>query len=331
MIVKYFDLKKSIKKKINFYLLYGSNTGLIEEVINNTLKPNFSKNIYNYDEKEIFLNENEFKENILNRSFFDEDKLIIINRVTDKILNIVEEIIGKRIDDIKIVLKSDVLDKKSKLRNYFEKTNDAIVVPFYEDNYQSLMIIAQNFLKEKKINISSQNINLIIERSKGNRINLKNELEKLFNYALNKNTINIEEILKLTNLAENYSVSELIDQCLAGNTKKTVKILNENNPSEEENILIIKSFLFKLKRLKKLKENLEKNKNTDTTISLYKPPIFWKDKEIVKQQLKIWSLKKLNLQIEKINELEKLIKKNSHISNLVINNFIFESLNYSNN
>ena len=331
MIVKYFDLKKIIKKKINFYLLYGSNTGLIEEVINNTLKPNFSKNIYNYDEKEIFLNENEFKENILNRSFFDEDKLIIINRVTDKILNIVEEIIGKRIDDIKIVLKSDVLDKKSKLRNYFEKTNDAIVVPFYEDNYQSLMIIAQNFLKEKKINISSQNINLIIERSKGNRINLKNELEKLFNYALNKNTINIEEILKLTNLAENYSVSELIDQCLAGNTKKTVKILNENNPSEEENILIIKSFLFKLKRLKKLKENLEKNKNTDTTISLYKPPIFWKDKEIVKQQLKIWSLKKLNLQIEKINELEKLIKKNSHISNLVINNFIFESLNYSNN
>tara|TARA_B100001540_G_scaffold299785_1_gene304612 strand:- start:2136 stop:3131 length:996 start_codon:yes stop_codon:yes gene_type:complete len=331
MIVKYFDLKKEIKKNINFYLLYGPNSGLIEEVINNILKPNFSKNLYYHDEKEILSNENEFKEKVLNKSFFDKDKLIIINRATDKILNIINKIIDEEIEDLKIIIKSEVLEKKSKLRNFFEKNNNTIIVPFYEDNYQSLLVLAQNFIKEKKIKISSQNINFIIERAKGKRINLKNELEKIAIYCLNKQSINLEEILKLTNLAENYNISDLIDQCLAGNKKKTVQILNENNPSSEDNILIVKNFLYKLKRLKKLKESLEFNKNTEIILSSYKPPIFWKDKEIIKQQLKVWTLKKIKDQIKEINELENQIKKNSQISNLTVNNFIFNSLNTANN
>ena len=327
MIVKYFDLKKEIKKNINFYLLYGPNSGLIEETINNTLKPNFSKNLYYYDEKEILSNENEFKEGILNKSFFNKDKLIIINRATDKTLDIIKEIIDKKIEDLKIIIKTEILEKKSKLRNFFEKNNNTIVVPFYEDNYQSLLFLAQNFIKEKKIKISSQNINFIIERAKGNRINLKNELEKIAIYNLKKQSINLEEILKLTNLAENYNISDLIDQCLAGNKKKTVQILNENNPSSEDNILIIKNFLYKLKRLKKLKENLKINKNTEKILLSYKPTIFWKDKEIIKQQLNIWTLKKIKAKIKEINELENQIKKNSQISNLIVNNFIFNSLN----
>tara|TARA_B100000427_G_scaffold323123_1_gene326092 strand:+ start:800 stop:1795 length:996 start_codon:yes stop_codon:yes gene_type:complete len=331
MIVKYFDLKKEIKKNNNFYLLYGQNSGLIEETINDTLKPNFSKNLYSLDEKEILANENHFKEGILNKSFFDDDKLIIINRATDKILDIIKEIIEKKIDDLKIILKSEILEKKSKLRNYFEKNKDTIIVPFYEDNYQSLLFLAQKFIKEKKIKISSQNINFIIERSKGNRINLKNELEKIFIYSLEKDSINLEEIVKLTNLAENYNISNLIDQCLAGNKKKTVQIINENNPSSDDNILIVKNFLYKLKRLKKLKENLEINENVEIILSSYKPTIFWKDKEIIKQQLKVWTLKKIRAQIREINELENQIKKNSQISNLTVNNFIFDSLNTINN
>ena len=331
MIVKYFDLKKEIKKNNNFYLLYAQNSGLIEETINNTLKPNFSKNLYSLDEKEILTNENHFKEGILNKSFFDDDKLIIINRATDKILDTIKEIIEKKIDDLKIILKSEILEKKSKLRNYFEKSKDTIIVPFYEDNYQSLLFLAQKFIKEKKIKISSQNINFIIERSKGNRINLKNELEKIFIYSLEKDSINLEEIVKLTNLAENYNISNLIDQCLAGNKKKTVQILNENNPSFDDNILIVKNFLYKLKRLKKLKENLEINENIEIILSSYKPTIFWKDKEIIKQQLKVWTLKKIRAQIREINELENQIKKNSQISNLTVNNFIFDSLNTINN
>ena len=204
-------------------------------------------------------------------------------------------------------------------------------MPFYEDTYQSLLILAQNFFKINKIRISNQNINYIIERSKGNRINLKNELEKIKNYSQKKLSIEINEIIKLTNLAENYTFSELIDQCLMKNKKKTLDIINENNLSSEDNIIILKTFLYKLKRLKKLKLELEIKENVDIVLSTFKPPIFWKDKDIIKQQLKIWSLSQLSSLIDKTNDMELLIKKNSQISNQIINNFILERLEISNN
>ena len=326
MIIKFYDLKKKFNKNTNFYLFYGQNAGLIDETINNTIIPNSSKNVNYYEENEVINNGDVFKEEILNRSLFEDSKLIIISRVTDKILPIIEEIIEKNINDVKILLRTVVLDKKSKLRNFFEKNSKTIIVPFYEDNNQTLYILAQNFFKEKKINISSENINLIINRSKGDRLNLKNELEKIFNFARDKNSINTEEIIKLTNLAENYDISELIDQCLSKNKKKTINILNENNLSSEDNILILKIFLFKLKRLKKLKETMITEKNVEKVLSSYKPPIFWKDKDFIKKQLQNWSLDQINSLLKDINQLEILIKKNSQISNLITNNFILEKV-----
>ncbi len=330
MIVKYYELKKKINKKINFYLLYGNNKGLIEEVIESVLKPSFSKNIYIYDENEIINNTEVFSEEILNKSFFDNDKLVIINRASDKIFKIIEEIINKQIEDLRFILKAGVLEKKSKIRNLFEKNNSAIIVPFYEDNNQTLLMIAQNFFRERKINISSQNINLIVERSKGDRINLKNEMEKIYNYSLSKKNINTEEILKLTNLAENYDISELIDQCLAKNKKKTLKILNENNSYPEDSILILKTFLYKLKRLKNLKLEIEIKRNVDEVLSNHKPLIFWKEKDIIKKHLNLWNLEQIQNLIVEVNDLEMLIKKNSQISSFLTNNFILEKITAAN-
>ncbi len=331
MIVKFYNLKKSLEKEINFYLLYGKNTGLIEDTINNILKPNFSKNIFYYDELEILSNLDSFKEKIFNISFFENDKLIIINRVSEKLLKIIQELIEQKTKDLKVIIKCGALEKKSKLRNFFEKNNETVIVPFYEDDNQTLMIIAQKFFKEKKIKISSENINYIVRRSMGDRISLKNELEKIANYSQKKLTIGSKEILKLTNSNENYSISELTDQCLARNIKKTINILNENIPSIEDNILIIKSFLYKLKRLKKIKEELEIKKDQEQVISSFKPPIFWKDKEIIKQQLKTLSLNEIKLFIKKVNNLELMIKKNSQISNQIINDFILEKIKLPNN
>ena len=331
MIVKNFDLEKNLKKNINFFLLYGPNSGLIEETIIKTLKPNFSKNLKNVDESEILADIDEFKEDIFNKSFFENDKLIIISRASDKILNVIEDLMDKNVEDIKIIIKSGILEKKSKLRNYFEKSTNAIISAYYEDNHQSLLLLAQNFFKKKKIKTSSQNINFIIERSKGNRANIKNELEKIANYAQKKLSVDFNEILKITNLAEDYNFSELIDQCLAKNKKKTLNILNENNSSNDENILILKTFLYKLKRLKNLKTELQIKKNSDVVISSYRPPIFWKDKDIIKRQLEIWSLDQIKTLIKKTNDIELLIKKNSQISSQIINNFILEKLELTNN
>ena len=326
MIIKSHELSRFDKKNTNYYLFYGSNLGLIEETISKIFKPIFSKNIVYHDETEILNNTDQFKEAIFNKSFFENDKFIIINRASNKILDLIKEIIESQIEDIKIIIKAGVLEKKSKLRSYFEKEKDVVATPFYEDNYQSLSLIIQNFLRVEKINISNENINLIIERSKGNRTNLYNELEKISSYLRSKKNINLQDLLKLTNLAEDYNVSELVEQCLSKNVKRTINILNENNQNTDENILILRSFLGKLKRLKILKINLENTRNIDEVIASAKPPIFWKEKNLVKQQLNNWSLKDIKFLLNTVNDLELIIKKNNQISNYVTNNFILESL-----
>jgi len=326
MLVKYNDLRGFNKNKINYYLFYGPNLGLIEDTIKNIFKPIFSKNIINYDELDILNNKEEFKEQIFNKSFFDDDKFIIINRATDKIFEIIKEIIDTEIEDVKIIIKAGNLEKKTKIRNFFEKEKKTIITAFYEDNFQSLYQLVQKFIKENNIKISNEIINLVIERSKGNRINLNNELEKIFLFSKKNNIINFDSISKLTNLFENYDFAELVDSCLLKNRKKTINILNENNPNSEDNILILRSFLFKLKRLKKLKTKMDNTKNIDQTLNTFKPPIFWKEKEVVKQQLKQRTLSDIKFLIKKVNNLELLIKKNSQTSGQILNNFILENL-----
>ena len=328
MIVKSLDLKKNLKNNKNF-LLYGVNSGLINETVNDTLKPNFSKNIYNYDEQEIL--SNQFKENIFNKSFFENDKLIIISRATDKIKNILEEIITKQIDDLIIVVKSGMLEKKSKLRSFFEKEKNTIAIAYYEDGYRELNSIIQKFFYDKKIKISSQSSNILIERSRGNRINLVNELNKISNYLINKKKIDYEEICKLTNLSENHNISDLTDNALAKNKVKTLSIINENILTTDDYILIIKNFLYKINSLKKLKKELENNKNIENVILSYKPPIFWKERDIIKSQLKSISFERLNILSNKVNNLEKMVKENSKISGIILYNFLLEVMNTASN
>jgi len=331
MIIKSYELETFKIQNIDYFLFYGPNTGLIEEVINKVFKPIFTKNIINYDEGELLDNIHSFKEMVFNKSFFDDKKFIIINRASNKILNIIQELIDSKITDLKIIIKAGTLEKKSKLRDYFEKHKSTVITAFYEDNYRSLQSMVQKIFKEKKINISNEIINLIIERSKGNRINITNEIQKILSYTKSNNKINLEDVLKLTNLVENYSISELVDQNLVKNKKRTINILNENNLNSDENILIIRTFLNKLKRLKKIKIDLNKNKNIDQVLSSSRPLIFWKDKDIIKQQLNKCSLSDIKLLINKVNNLELIIKKNNQISDQILNNFILENLISTNN
>ena len=331
MIQKTFEINKINLNKYNFYLFYGENEGYKNEIIKNKFEKLYSNKVCRYDEKEVLEKKSEFFNSILTKSFFENDKLIIISRATDKIKDIIEEIFLKKIDGIKIILSASILEKKSKLRNYFEKNKDTICIAFYADTNQTLSGIAINFFRENKISLSQETINLIIERCKGDRENLNNELKKIENYAKSERRISIEDILKLSNLAENYNASELTDNCLAKNIKKTANILNENNYSNEDCILIVRTLLTKAKRLLKLQEEVKKNKNIEQVITNFKPPIFWKDKEIVKQQINYWPLEKIINMIENINEIELLIKKNSTNSLNILSNFIISQSTTSNN
>ena len=327
MIIKSFELNKINVKSSNFYLFYGENEGYKNEAIEKIFNINISKNIYRYEEKEILDNFESFFESIQSKSFFEKEKLIIISRVSDKIKNIIEEIIEKNIEDIKIILNSGILEKKSKLRSLFEKNKNIICVPFYADSNQTLSKIINNFFREKKIIVSQEKINLLIDRCRGNRQNLRNELDKIDSFVKNKKNINIDQIMKLTNLAENYNVSELIDSYLAANFKKTINILNENNFSIEDCMLITRTLLVKSKRLYKLLLEINNNKSIEEAISSFNPPIFWKDKETVKQQIKNWSLNRAENLIYKTNELELLIKKNSYNSINILSDFIINQPN----
>jgi DNA polymerase-3 subunit delta len=320
MILKSFDINKINLKTHHLILFYGNNEGLKIESLHNLNKNKI--NILNYEEKEILDTENNFFENILSKSLFEQEKFIVIKRATDKILKIIETLHSKNIEDTTIILNSDNLEKKSKLRSFFEKDNRLVCVPFYADNEQVLYKLAYNFLRDKKISISPSNINVIINKCSGDRVALMQELKKIEFYSKNGKKINSETISKLVNLSENYGISELIDNCLAKNRKKIINILNENNFSNEDCIMITRSFLLKAKKLLVLSNTFETNQNIELTISSAKPPIFWKEKEITKKQIQKWNSKSIKELIFILNETELKIKKNINNSIYLIIDFI---------
>ena len=323
MIIKPHELNK-INNNSNFFLFYGKNEGLKIECIANLLKKNKEKNVFNYDEKQIQDEKENFFENVLSGSLFENNKTIIINRSSDKICEIIKELIDRNIKNVKIIINSGVLEKKSKLRSLFEKKQNLYCIPTYADTNETLSRIAISFLKEQKISISQLNVNLIVDKCNGDRINLKNELDKIKIYSQKKKKISTEEILKLINLSENHGISELIDHCLAKNSKRTINILNENNFSNEDCIIILRTFLMKAKKVLKLLIEFEKNNDVNKTIEYAKPPIFWKDKEIVKTQLNKWKSDKIKKLIYQLNDIELQIKKNFNYPILITTNFILE-------
>ena len=324
MIIKSFELDK-IKIETVFFLFHGGNQGHKNEIIKTKFQVKYKDSTYNYDENEILINKESFFNNVLSKSFFENEKLIIINRITDKILDVVEELIEKKIPDLLIILNANVLEKRSKIRSLFEKNRDVACVAFYEDTIQTLSGIANNFFRVIKVSVSQEVINIIVQRTRGDRLNLTNELEKIKNYIGSRKKIEREDILRLTNLAENYNISELVDSCLSKNKKKTINILNENNYTIEDCILIIRTFLIKSKRLAKLSIEFKRTNNIDSTILSSKPPIFWKEKEIVKQQLRSWSLSDVKKLIYQVNEVELLIKRHNNNSIFILFNFIIET------
>ena len=329
MIIKSYEIKKINLENNKLILFYGKNEGHKNEAIKNLIKEKYT--IFNYEEKELLDNQNYFFENILTKSLFEDEKIIIIKRATDKILKIIEDLDIKELDGISIIINSENLEKKSKLRLIFEKNKQYISVAFYPDTDQTLSKLTYEYLKKKNISISSANINLIANKCNGDREILLNELRKIEYFSINGKKITSENITKLTNLIENHSVSELIDSCLVKNKKKIINILNENNFNNDDCILITRTFLNKLKKILKLSREFENNKNIDLTISSAKPPIFWKDKEIIKQQIYKLTPKNIKQLIYRLSEIELLIKKNIHNSINLITDFILDQASSNTN
>jgi len=323
MIIKTYELNKINFEINNCALFYGQNEGLKNEEIQK-IKLKIKIPISFYDEKQILENKELFYNNVLTGSLFDDKKIIVINRASDKFIHVIEDLFEKKTNDIIILINCGVLEKKSKLRKLFEKEKKLICVPFYPDNDQTLMKIAQIFFQKIKIPISALNLNFIINKCNGDREKLNNELSKIKMFCLNKKKLDSEDLLKLINLDENHSISKLIDNCLAKNKKNIINILNENIFSSEESITIIRIFLNKSKRLLNILKQVEIEKNIESALASTKPPIFWKDKEIVKKQINNWTIKQIRKLIFEINKVELEIKKNSANSIYYLTDFLLE-------
>ena len=324
MIKKNFEVNKINLNNERFFLIYGVNEGAKKEKVDQLHQDIKKENIHSYDEKQILESEENFLENIFSKSLFEKEKYIKIDRATDKIFKIINIILEKKIEDISIIINCGPLDKKSKIRNLFEKEKNLICMAFYEDTFNVLSNLSSQFLKQNKISISQSDLNLIINRCKSDREILQNELNKIKLYSLTNKKIDTQTILKLTNTSENYNISELINNCLAKNIKKALNILNENSFSSEDCILFLRSFLFKAKKLAILCHKFEQTKNLELTINTARPPIFWKEKEITKEQIKNWSLSDIKELIYQISKYELLVKKNYINSVNLISNFIIE-------
>ena len=326
MIVKEFEFNKININKYNLYLLYGKNEGSKKEIISKITSKNKNIEIQKLDERQVLENQELFLEELLSSSLFNNEKLIIINRATDKILKNIESIYEKKISGLVLIINSDILEKKSKLRNFFEKEKELVCIPFYPDTTQTLSLMANKFFREKKIPMSQSNINLIINKCNGDREFLENELIKIELFLFRKKNLDTNELTKLINLIENHSISELIDGCLINNSKKVSLILNENNFNNEDCVTIIRTFLAKAKKILKLANNYSKNNNLEITLSESKPPIFWKEKDVVKLQLLRWKPEMIKKLITNIYDIELEIKKNSSSSLNILMNFIFNQI-----
>ena len=326
MILKNYDLNKLDISKNNIFLFYGQNQGAKEEEIDKIIHKN--KLVVNkYDEKQVVDNIENIHNELFSQSLFEEKKIIILNRVTDKLFKLIEALEDKNLAHITLIVNSDSLDKKSKIRAFFEKSKKFVCVAFYPDNQETLSKIALNFLKKENITISQANINFIVNKCNGDRGILKNELNKIKFFVSNGKRLTTQNLIKLTNLIENFSVSELIDNCLAKNKPKTLGILNENNYTSDDCMIILRTFLQKLKRLKNLSLEFSENKDLNKTISNARPPIFWKDKEIVKKQINSWKIKEINELIFDLNSVELHVKKNKVDPVNIVSNFILDRFN----
>ena len=211
------------------------------------------------------------------------------------------------------------------MRSLFEKEKELIVIPTYKDTSLGLLEIAKKFFYNYKISISQEAINLLVNRCNGDRGHLKSELNKVLIYMHGKKNINLEEIYKLTNLSENFSINELVDNSLSKNYQKTSEIISESNYKLEDGMIILRTFLQRARRLLNIYEKQENNVNFDSLINDYKPPIFWKDKPIVKKQLENWSKSKIKDLINNINKTETYLKKNSYVGLMLVFDFIYET------
>ena len=317
MILKSYIVEQDVEilKNYKATLIYGENNGIKNDVKQKIKDNNDGAEILNFFEADILKN-NLLYDNVSNQSLFSEKKIIFIQEASDKVFDQIEESIEKENNDIKIYIFADILEKKSKLRNLFEKDSQLAIFPCYEDNERTLITYINKEMQDFK-GLTGEIINLIIYNSNLDRRVIKNEINKIKNFFLSRK-INKEEILEILNIKNDSGFDEIRDKALVGEKTKVNKLLSETEILNEEAFFYLNILNYRILRLHQILKMNQDDNNFEKTLKDLKPPIFWKDKPIIIQQLKKWNKKKIEEIIIKIGETEILMKKSSQLRNDVI-------------
>ena len=293
-------------------LFYGENLGLINDFKELIKKFNNKSSIIRLNEEEILKKNIIFFRELSNISLFEDRKIIFIDQASDKILDLIKEAEKFEVEK-SIYLFSSVLEKRSKLRTFFEKSDSCNIVPCYEDNETTLKKIIQNNLRDFK-NLTTESVNLIIENCSSNRTKLNNELDKVKSFFLNK-VLDTKNLQKLLNIKTNDNFDKLKDAAFLGKRSDTNKLLGDTILESEKNILYLNSIN---QRLGKLLEISNNNGNIEKAVNNLKPPVFWKDKPNLISQAKVWDKKKIKLMMRDTYNIEIKIKSNSSIDKHIL-------------
>ena len=318
MIYKSYIIEQNnnLMEKSSSILFYGENLGLQDEFKNKIKKLNYQKEFINFSQDEILKNENLLINEIQNVSLFGKEKIFFVNQVSDKIFKIIEKILNKDINS-GIFLFANLLEKKSKIRNYYEQSKQFGIVPCYPDNEISLKKIILNTLKSFE-GLNPYNLNLILSSSNLDRMKLMNELNKIKIFFMDK-IIKTKELEILLNSSINEDFSLLKDEALAGNNKKTNKLLADTIIDDEKNTLYIGQINHRLNRLLEAHQiAISNNSKVETFIDSLKPPIFWKDKKIFIDQFNKLNIKKINSILDDTYKLEIQFKLNTNINKRIL-------------
>ena len=323
MILKSYIVEKDIGilEQYHATLVYGENEGIKTDIKAKLKNSNQGYEIFNFFEEEVLKNKNILIDIIINESLFSEKKIIFIHNASDKIYNEIVECIDKNKLNIKIFIFSENLDKKSKLRNLFEKTKNLAVFACYKDNDKTLINYINTELAGFK-GLTGEMVNLIMTNSDYDRQIIHDELIKIKGFFVKK-LINQEYLLEILNIKNDTSFEEIRDSALRGQAKKVNKLLSEIDIQQEDSFYYLNSLNYRILKLLEIQKISKTINNYEKTLENLKPAIFWKDKPIYLEQLRKWNLRTLNKISSEIGEAEILMKKNSTIRNdVVIKNLI---------
>ena len=322
MIIKSYLVEEDINRlDKNLILFYGENLGLkidFKKILRNNYK---NCEFLNFYQEQILKDANLFYNEINNISLFNKEKIIFIEQANDKIINLIEEILPRNYK-VKIVLFAELLEKKSKLRNLFEKSKECAAIACYAENEISMRNLILKKLKGFE-GLSQYNINLILENINFDRSKLNNEVGKIISCFTDKK-ITTEKLENLLNARENDNFNILRDMALNGNKTQTNKLLSDTIIENEKNIFYLNVINLRLNKLSEIRK-ISKNDNLQVAVDAIKPPIFWKEKDIFLKQAKIWNNKKINEILDKTYNLEIDFKSNSALNkNILIKKLIVD-------